>query len=115
GDDFNKLIEFPAMPGRVFAARFNADGTRVIAGSSKDGKGEVRIYQPANPKAVTNLEGQKGAVYAVAYRRDGKQGASSGFDGVVRLSDPQTGKLIKEFVPVPLQKDAKAAATAKTK
>jgi hypothetical protein len=27
--------------------------------------------------------------------------ASAGFDGLVRLNDPLTGKLIKEFVPIP--------------
>jgi WD40 repeat protein len=91
------------MPGRVFAVRFSPDGTRVIAGSSKEGTGEVRIYQAANGQLVSKLESQKGPVYAVAYRRDGKVVASAGFDGVVRLSDPQTGKLIKEFIPVPLQ------------
>jgi WD40 repeat protein len=51
---------------------------------------------------VSKFEGQKGAVYAVAFRPDGQQVASAGFDGVVRLNDPRTGKLIKEFVPVPL-------------
>jgi WD40 repeat protein len=103
GDDFNKIIELPAMPGRVFAVRFNADGSRAIAGSSKEGMGEVRIFQSADAKPVAKLEGQKGPVYTVAYRRDGKMVASAGFDGVVRLNDPQSGKLIKEFVPVPLQ------------
>jgi WD40 repeat protein len=107
GDDFNKIIAFPAMPGRVFAVRYSPDGTRIVAGSSKDGKGEVRVYQAADAKLVATLEGQKGAVNAVAFRRDGKQIASAGFDGVVRLNDAQTGKLIKEFVPVPLQADAK--------
>ena len=38
----------------------------------------------------------------MAYRPDGKQVASAGFDGLVRLNDPATGKLLKEFVPVPL-------------
>jgi WD40 repeat protein len=51
---------------------------------------------------VSKLEGQPGPVYAVAFRPDGKQVASAGFDGVVRLSDPLTGKRIKEFIPVPL-------------
>jgi WD40 repeat protein len=108
GDDFNKIREFPAMPGRVFAVRFSPDGSRIVAGSSSNGKGEVRVYQAADGKLTATLQGQKGAVYAVAYRKDGKMIASAGFDGVVRLNDPQTGQLIKEFVPVPLQaKDAK--------
>lgn len=135
GDDFNFVRSFDPMPGRIFVVKFNADGSRFAAGSSLDGRGEVRVYQtgagkpddrlahlcglPAGPrlglatltylldlrgqgKLLTKLEGQKGAVYTLAYRPDGKQVASAGFDGVVRLNDPNTGKLIKEFVPVPL-------------
>jgi mono/diheme cytochrome c family protein len=106
GDDFNKIIAFPAMPGRIFAARYSADGSRIVVGSSSDGKGEVRVYQSADAKLVSTLQGQKGGVFALAYRPDGKEVASAGFDGVVRLNDPQTGKLLREFVPVPLEKGA---------
>jgi WD40 repeat protein len=136
GDDFNFLRGFEPMPGRIFCARFSADGTRIAVGSSADGRGEVRVYQSGagkpderflkltglplvstkgftpmvllpdyrpSTKLIAKLEGQKGPVYALSYRPDGKQVASAGFDGIVRLSDPETGKLIKEFMPVPLQ------------
>jgi len=43
-------------------------------------------------------------VYALAYRPDGKVVASAGFDGILRLNDANTGKLTKEFIPVPLTK-----------
>jgi len=102
GDDFNLIRRFADMPGRIFAVKYNKDGSRIIAGSSSDGKGEVRIYQSADAKLVSKLEGMKGGTYAVAFRPDGKQVVSAGFDGVVRLSDPNTGKLIREFVPCPL-------------
>jgi WD40 repeat protein len=102
GDDFNKIREYEAMPGRVYAVAFNADGSQFVAGSSLDGTGEARVYQTADGKRLAKLEGQQGAVYAVAFRPDGKQVATAGFDGKVRLFDPQTGKLLKEFVPVPL-------------
>jgi WD40 repeat protein len=37
----------------------------------------------------------------VAYQPDGKIVASAGGDGKVRLNDPLTGKLVKEFNPFP--------------
>jgi hypothetical protein len=102
GDDFNLIRRFPEMPGRIFAARYNKDGSRIIAGSSNNGKGEVRVYQSADGKLVSTLQGAAGAVYAVVFRPDGKEVASAGFDGVVRFNDPDSGKLIREFVPVSL-------------
>src|SRR5262249_239404 len=135
GDDSNKVREFEKLPGRIFSARFSADGSRIVVGSSSEGKGEVRVYEagpstlptpllvlqalpgttgalageklfppprPAKLAPVSKFEGQQGPVYAVAFRPDGQQAASAGFDGVVRLNEPQTGKLIKEFSAVPL-------------
>ncbi len=143
GDDANRVNEFEAMPGRIFAVRFNSDGNLLAAASSSDGQGEVRVYKVgfARPETrfvslatltpgpgkglaalalyggdlrpagqmVSKFEGQKGPVYALAYRPDDKVVASAGFDGVVRLNDPLTGKLIKEFVPVPLPSSTVAA------
>lgn len=102
GDDFNLIRAFPAMPGRVFAVRFSPDGARIVAGSSSDGKGEARVYQAADAKLVATLQGTRGPIYALAYRPDGKAIASAGFDGVVRINSSDDGKLIREFVPVPL-------------
>jgi WD40 repeat protein len=102
GDDFNLIRAFPALPGRLFAVKFSPDGNRILVGSSSDGKGEVRLYQSADAKLVSNLEGERGPVYAVAYRPDGKEVASAGFDGLVRLNNPDDGKLVREFVPVPI-------------
>jgi WD40 repeat protein len=111
GDDANKVREYEAMPGRIYAGCFNADGSLLAVGSSLDGRGEVRIYQANDGKRVALLEGQRGAVYAVKFHPDGNQVASAGFDGVVRLHDAQTGKLIREFLPVPATA-SKVAATS---
>jgi len=107
GDDANKLREYPAMTGRIYALRFSPDGSTFAAGSSLDGHGELRVYQTADAKIVSQLEGTVGPIYTVAFSPDGKQIASAGFEGVVRLSDPATGKLIKEFVPVPIETTSK--------
>jgi WD40 repeat protein/mono/diheme cytochrome c family protein len=103
GDDFNKIREYPAMPGRIHSVCFNPEGTLFAAASSLDGKGEVRVAQVADGKLISKLDVPSG-VYVVKWRPDGKEIASAGFDGVVRLIDPATGKVVKEFVPVPLKK-----------
>jgi WD40 repeat protein len=89
------------VPGRIYDVAFNADGSKFAVGSSLDGTGEVRIYETDSGKLLHKLEGQHGAVYAVAFSTSGKIVASAGFDGLVRLNDAETGKLIKEFSPVP--------------
>jgi WD40 repeat protein len=111
GDDFNLIKAYEPVPGRIYDAHFNSDGSRFAIGSSLDGTGEVRVYETASGKLLHKLEGQHGPVYAVAFSSSGKVVASGGFDGLIRLNDAETGKLIKEFSPVPAPA-AKVAATA---
>jgi WD40 repeat protein/mono/diheme cytochrome c family protein len=140
GDDFNLIRKFPSLPGRICAVTYNHDGSRILVGSSSDGKGEARVY-PRGPEEkpgpvlgtafvrgvvtvlrgpavkveppMVSLQGEHGPVYAVAYRPDGRQVATAGFDGLVRLNEPDTGKLIAEFVPCPLNKTEPTKVGAK--
>jgi WD40 repeat protein len=109
GDDANKVREYEAMPGVVESVSFSSDGKLFAAGSRSNGSGEVRVYEVDTGKRLSKFDGQKGGVFAVVFSPDGKTVASAGFDGVVRLNDPQTGKLIKEFIPVPGLKTTTAA------
>jgi WD40 repeat protein len=101
GDDFNLIRAFDALPGRIYAVQYSPDGERIVAGSSSDETGEIRVYEAGSGKLISTFEGQPGPIYAVRFSRDGKQVAAGGFSGHVIIVDAQSGKLIKDFVPVP--------------
>jgi WD40 repeat protein len=102
GDDFNLIRAFEVMPGRIFAVEFSADGSLIAAGSSLDGKGELRVYQAADGKKVSSFQLAESTIYALSFRADGQVLAIGGFDGKVRLLDAATGKLLKEYLSVPV-------------
>lgn len=104
GDDFNKIREYPPLPGRIFAVKFSPDGARVVAGSSNDGKGEIRVCETTTGKAVSTFKNINGPIYTLAYHPRGHVVASAGFEGIVHLNNPDTGVSIRDFVPVPLKK-----------
>src|SRR5207247_109705 len=106
GDDYNNIRNYATMPGRIFAVKFSADGNRVVAGTSFDGKGEVRVFETNTAKPVSTLKGINGPIYALAYHPKAAIVASAGFEGIVHLNDATTGELIRDFVPVPLKRKA---------
>ena len=68
-------------------------------------------YHKEGVKQIANVKVPQGGVYAVAFRPDGKVLAAAGADGLVRLFNPETGSLVKEFAPVTV-KTASAAHNA---
>jgi WD40 repeat protein/mono/diheme cytochrome c family protein len=44
GDDANLIRRFPEMPGRVTGVDISADGRRIVAVSSLDGRGQARVF-----------------------------------------------------------------------
>jgi Tol biopolymer transport system component/mono/diheme cytochrome c family protein len=95
-----KIREYEALPGRVSGLAFNPDGSSFAAASSLDGKGEVRVYN-TNTGTKIICEKVTGPAYAVAWHPNGKLIASAGFDGIVWLHDPATGRLLSSFIVMP--------------
>jgi WD40 repeat protein len=100
GDDFNRIRSYPVMTGRIFAVDFSADGSKFVAGSSTGSTGMARIYSTDDGKLLHELKGHTRGVFAVSFAPDGKQVATGGFDGKIRLFNADSGEIIKEFVPV---------------
>jgi mono/diheme cytochrome c family protein/roadblock/LC7 domain-containing protein len=104
GDDFNLIRAYPTLPGRVMSVAFSADGARVAACSSLDGKGTVMLAQTDDAKQLAKMEVPDSGLFAVAWRPDGRIVATAGFDGQVRFIDLD-GQVVHSFVPVELTAD----------
>jgi len=102
GDDFNKIKDFPEMPGRIYDVAFTSDAAKAVASSSLDGAGHVHVFNVADGKKVLVLEGPLHAVYSISISPDDQRIASVGFDGVVLLHDLETGKTLQQFPAVPI-------------
>ena len=101
GDDANKVRDYAALPGRIYAVAFTPDGKKFAVGSSLDGAGVLRVIQTDDGKQVSQAEGQVGAVYSLAFSPDSKWLFAGGFDGQVRVIDPTTGKVTHQFTALP--------------
>jgi hypothetical protein len=104
-DDSTLIRKFETQEGAIFALAFSPDGSRIaVAGAADD----VPIYQTETGERTATCKGQKGT-YAVAFSPDGEQLATGGFDGKVRICEVKSGKLAREFVPVPVETRLAAA------
>lgn len=105
GDDFNLIRAYPAMSGRVYSVRFSIDGSKIVAGSSFNGQGQIRVYQTDDAKQLTNIDVAEGGIYAVDFAQDGASIAAAGFDGLVRIYQVETGELQQTISPLGLNAD----------
>lgn len=102
GDDYNLIRAFASMPGRIYSVAYSRDGNQIVAGSSLNNSGEVRVYNVADGQQISQTKIAEGGVYAIAIHPDGKTVAAGGFDGKVRLIQAANGAVTREFYPVEL-------------
>jgi len=60
------------------------------------------VYQTETGERTAACKGNRGT-YAVSFSPDGEGLATGGFDGKVRIFEVESGKLVRDFVPVPVE------------
>jgi WD40 repeat protein len=81
---------------------------KLVASRSAEERKAVEDYVTADVKLLSHVPFHTG-IYAVRFSPDGSLVAASGADGVVRLLDPESGTILKAFLPIPLS-DPQAGA-----
>ena len=101
-DDSTLIRQFEVQQGEIFALAFSPDGGKIaIAGAAN----EIPIYDLSSGDRFVTCKGDHSGIYAIAFHPSGRELAAGGFDGLVRIYATQSGELIREFSPVPLEKD----------
>jgi WD40 repeat protein len=105
-NDVNLVREFERQPAPIYSVAFSPDGELLAVGGTS---GDVRIYKTADGSRTATLKGHTGAVFAIQWHPSQPRVITAGFDGKVRIFNPATGELQKEFVPVQIE-DSRIAA-----
>ncbi|MSV28004.1 MAG: hypothetical protein EXQ52_04565 [Bryobacterales bacterium] len=99
-DDSTLIRKFEKQDGPILALAISPDAKLVAVGSAV---GNVNVYSAETGDAVGKCTGHRGGIYAVQFHPDGQRLVTAGFDGLVRSYD-LSGKLLAEFVPVPVER-----------
>ena len=102
-DDSTLICQFEKQEGLIISVAFSRDGRRIAVGGAAR---EVNVYDTDSGEKIAALSGHEGGIYTIAFHSQGRQVATAGFDGKVRIYEVDSGKLVKEFVPVPLEKSS---------
>ncbi|MGH9722150.1 MAG: c-type cytochrome domain-containing protein [Bryobacteraceae bacterium] len=98
-DDSTLIRKFEPLDGPILTLAISQDGKYIGAAA---GAGDVRIYELETGKAVAHCAGHRGGIFAIQFAPGSRSMITAGFDGMVRTYD-LGGKLIREFVPVPVE------------
>jgi WD40 repeat protein len=92
------------MPDNIKAIQ-----SKVITARSGPEKEAMNKYHTAGVQQIAKRVIPEAGVYAVAFHPDGQIVATAGSDGIVRLIDANTGAVVRQFAPAPLNDETAAA------
>ena len=99
-DDSTLIRKFEKQDGPILSLAISPDGQYLAVGSEV---GDVHIYNLETGEPTGKCTGHLGGIYTLAFHPGSKELLTAGFDGMVRSYDI-SGKLLKAFAPVPLEK-----------
>jgi len=111
GDDFNLIRAYSILPGRLCDLDLTPSGNKFVVGSSTAISGAARIYMTEDAAKFVDIPDVTSPVFAVSFRPDELQVAVSGFDGMIKLCNAETGVVEKTFPAAPLTPNAPSVAT----
>ncbi len=97
-DDTTLLRKLPRQDGAIAALAWSSDNKIAVAGMGA----QVNVYNADSGVLLAACKGHEAGIYAVAFSPAGDRLATGGFDGHVRIYNPATGEMLKDFVPVPI-------------
>jgi len=112
GDDFNLVRAYQPLPGRLCDLDVSPSGNKFVVGSSTAISGAARVYLTEDAAKIVDIPGLTAPVFAVSFRPDELQVAVSGFDGIVRLCNAETGVVENSFPAAPLTTSVPAVPAA---
>ena len=112
GDDFNLVRAYPKLAGRLCDVDLSPSGNKFVVGASTAVAGAARIYLTEDATKIVDVPGLTGPVFAVSFRPDELQVAVSGFDGLIRLCNAETGAVEQTFPAAPVTPSTPVAAPA---
>ena len=103
---------YQKLAGRLCDVDLSPSGNKFVVGASTAVAGAARIYLTEDPTKIVDVPGLTGPVFAVSFRPDELQVAVSGFDGLIRLCNAETGAVEQTFPAVPVTPSTPVAVPA---
>jgi WD40 repeat protein len=76
--------------------------SKTVQGRSAEEKQLLLEYQEKDVKLIAEVSLPESGLYSVTFSPDGKLVAAAGADGLVRLIESETGRLVQEISPAPI-------------